>query len=148
MGKVIVAKDVVKRENKLLFNLTKRQIVCFLIAALVAMPVFLATKGFLGDFALYLAAFLGFPFLAAGFYRPKDGRPLEKVLLNFIEVKFKQPQVRYWQNDNIYNCIETLDKIEAVINNARKTEEVDGGCGDGEKAHQATRSIRRFTKGR
>ena len=48
MAYVPVPKDLTKVKSKFLFNLTKRQVVCFGLGALVGVPVFFLTKGIIG----------------------------------------------------------------------------------------------------
>ena len=36
----------------------------------------------------------------------KDGRPLEKILMNMIQVKFKRPGIRLYQTENFYAAIQ------------------------------------------
>ena len=48
MAYVPVPKDLTRVKSKFLFNLTKRQVVCFGLGALVGVPVFFLTKGGIG----------------------------------------------------------------------------------------------------
>ena len=48
MAYVPVPKDLTKVKSKFLFNLTKRQVICFGLGALVGVPVFFLTKGIIG----------------------------------------------------------------------------------------------------
>ena len=48
MAYVPVPKDLTKVKSKFLFNLTKRQVICFGLGALVCVPVFFLTKGIIG----------------------------------------------------------------------------------------------------
>ena len=48
MAYVPVPKDLTKVKSKFLFNLTKRQVVCFGLGALVGVPVFFLAKGIIG----------------------------------------------------------------------------------------------------
>ena len=45
---VTVPKDLTKIKSKMLFGLTKRQLVCFGSAALVGVPLFFLSKGSMG----------------------------------------------------------------------------------------------------
>mgnify|MGYP000382217383 CR=1 FL=1 len=45
MPYVPVPKDLTKVKTKLAFNLTKRQLICFSLAALVGLPVYFLTRG-------------------------------------------------------------------------------------------------------
>ena len=48
MAYVSVPKDLTKVKNKVAFNLTKRQIICFGLAAAVGLPFYFLTKGAIG----------------------------------------------------------------------------------------------------
>ena len=48
MTYVTVPKDLTKIKSKMLFGLTKRQLVCFGSAALVGVPLFFLSKGSMG----------------------------------------------------------------------------------------------------
>ncbi len=48
MAYVPVPKDLTKVKSKFLFNLTKRQVVCFGLGALAGLPLFFLTKDSLG----------------------------------------------------------------------------------------------------
>ena len=45
MAFVSVPKDLTKVKNKIIFNLTKRQLICFGIAAAVGVPFYFLTRG-------------------------------------------------------------------------------------------------------
>ena len=48
MAYVPVPKDLTRVKSKLVFNLTKRQIICFSLGALAGVPLFFLTKGAVG----------------------------------------------------------------------------------------------------
>ena len=54
MPYVPVPKDLTKVKTKLAFNLTKRQLICFSLAALVGLPVYFLTRGAIGNSAAVL----------------------------------------------------------------------------------------------
>ena len=49
MAYVNVPKDLTKIKSKVLFNLTKRQLICFGLAALMGVPLFFLLKGGIGN---------------------------------------------------------------------------------------------------
>lgn len=49
MAFVSVPKDLTKVKNKIIFNLTKRQLICFGIAAAVGVPFYFLTRGIIGS---------------------------------------------------------------------------------------------------
>ena len=48
MAYVTIPKDLSKVQSKVLFGLTKRQVICFGAAAIIGVPLFFLTKGALG----------------------------------------------------------------------------------------------------
>ena len=102
MAFVSVPKDLTKIKNKVVLNLTKRQLVCLVAAAAVGLPFYFLTKNYIGtsNAATGMVLFMLPAFLFAMY--EKDGMPLEKVLLNIINVKLKKPAVRRYETKNIY----------------------------------------------
>ena len=102
MAYVNVPNDLSKIKTKLAFNLTKRQLICFGAAAAVGVPLYLLTRGALGNSAallLMLAVMLP-AFLLAMYER--DGLPLEKVARNIIRARFLRSGPRPYRTENIY----------------------------------------------
>lgn len=54
MPYVPVPKDLTKVKTKLMFNLTKRQLICFSAAAVVGLPAYFLTRGTIGNTASVL----------------------------------------------------------------------------------------------
>ena len=91
---ISVPRDLTRVKSKVLFNLTKRQLICFAAAAVIGIPVFFLLKR-TGNVSL---ATLGMmivmlPLFFLGMYE-KDGQPLEKIAQHFIQAKIIRPQVR------------------------------------------------------
>lgn len=106
MAFVSVPKDLTKIKNKVVLNLTKRQIVCLAIAAAVGLPFYFLTRKYIGTSnAATGMVLLMLPAFLFAMYE-KDGMPLEKVLLNIINVKLKKPAVRRYEIKNIYEMEE------------------------------------------
>ena len=121
---VPVPKDLTRVKSKVAFNLTKRQLVCFGGGALVGIPTYVLTRGFLGnDTAVVLMIGLMLPFFLFGIYE-KDGQPLEKVLGHFIRARFLVPRIRPYRTENMYAALERQNKNEmeakAVANKSAK----------------------------
>ena len=106
MAFVSVPKDLTKIKNKVVLNLTKRQLVCLVAAAAVGLPFYFLTKNYIGtsNAATGMVLFMLPAFLFAMY--EKDGQPLEKALLNIINVKLKKPAVRRYETKNIYEMEE------------------------------------------
>ena len=94
MAYVNVPKDLAKIKSKVLFNLTKRQLICFGLAALMGVPLFFLLKGGIGTTAAAMVMIVvmlpGFLF---GVYE-KNGQPLEVVGRQIIESCFLRPKER------------------------------------------------------
>lgn len=121
MPYVPVPKDLTRVKTKVAFNLTKRQIICFGGGGLVGIPVYLFTKGSIGnDSAALLMIVLMLPFFAFGVYE-KDGLPLEKVLRNYVRATFLRSKVRPYRTDNSYAAIMRQIRKEEIRFENKKT---------------------------
>lgn len=102
---VSVPKDLNRVKTKVLFNLTKRQLICIAIAAAIGIPFYFLTRGALGTSnAATGMVILMLPAFLFAMYE-KDGMPLEKVLRNFFRVKILNPGIRPYQTENIYEVL-------------------------------------------
>lgn len=102
MAYVSVPNDLSKVKNKLAFNLTKRQLICFGIAAAVGVPTYIFTRSTIGNMgAMLLMIGLMLPCFMFAMYE-RDGQPLEKVLRNIIRWRFLWPRVRPYKTENFY----------------------------------------------
>ena len=106
MAYVPVPKDLTRVKTKFLFNLTKRQVVCFGLGALAGVPVFFLTKGALGvSLAAALMIIVMLPFFMFALYE-QHGQPLEVLLRHFIQARFVRPRTRVYETNNFYATIE------------------------------------------
>lgn len=113
---VPVPKDLTKVKSKFLFGLTKRQVVCFGIGALVGVPVFFLIKGALGtSFAAMIMIVIMLPFFLLAMYE-QHGQPLEVVLKHIIESRFKRPRVRIYETNNFYAAIDRDVRLKREVN--------------------------------
>jgi len=104
MAYVPVPKDLSKVKTKIIFNLTLRQIICFVLAAAVGVPFYFLTKGIIGvDVAATIMIVLMLPFFFLALYE-KDGQPLEKIIINYIRTK-QNPKVRPYVTENMYQYL-------------------------------------------
>jgi len=102
-----VPRDLSRVKSKIIFNLTKRQLLCFGAGALIGVPVFFLVKKSTGNVSLSAMTMmvLMLPmFFLAMFER--DGQPLEVIARHFIETKFIRPKIRPYQTDNYYRVLE------------------------------------------
>ena len=115
MAYVPVPKDLTKVKSKLLFNLTKRQLICFGGGALIGVPLFFLLRGSLGaSSAAILMVLSMMPLFVMGLYE-KNGRPLEKVLGDVIQTVFLRPKRRPYQTDNLYAALMRQEQMEKEV---------------------------------
>ena len=106
MAYVPVPKDLTRVKSKFLFNLTKRQVICFGLGALVGVPLFFLTKNAIGvSMAAALMIIVMLPFFMFAMYE-RHGQPLEVLMKHFIQARFIRPRIRVYQTENFYATIE------------------------------------------
>jgi len=104
MAYVSIPKDLTKVKTKIALNLTKRQLICFSVAAAVGIPTYLLTKGAIGNSAAVLLMIgLMLPFFFLAMFE-RDGQPAEKLLRNFIRAKL-WPGTRPYRTENLYKYL-------------------------------------------
>lgn len=102
MAYVSVPKDLTKVKNKLAFNLTKRQLICFGIGAAIGIPVFFLLRNVIGmSNAATIMVLVMLPAFMFAMYE-KDGMHLEDILMHVLNVKFFRPSVRTYETENYY----------------------------------------------
>lgn len=122
MPYVTVPKDFKNVKNKVILGMDKRQLILSCIGLVVCFALFWILKHVLGLGALYVIAVVFIPFVVAGWYKHRDGRPLEKVLSNYIKVRYKLPAYRPYTTDNIYSNINLIKQIREVIEDGHAAE--------------------------
>lgn len=106
MAFVPVPKDLNRVKTKVMFNLTKRQIVCFSIAAAVGVPVYFIAKPHIGiSSAAMLMVVLMLPFVFLAIYE-KDGQPAEKYIGHVVRSMILRDRVRPYRTSNPYAVIQ------------------------------------------
>lgn len=88
---ISVPRDLTKVKSKVMFNLTKRQLICFSVAALIGVPSFFLIK----QIASTSTAAIGMmvimmPFFFLAMYE-KNGQHLEVILGHLIEARTEFP---------------------------------------------------------
>ena len=112
---VSVPKDLDGIKTKVAFNLTKRQLICFSLAALTGVPLYFMTKDYLGTSAatlLMVGVMLPFFFLAM---YEKDGFPAEKILYFMVRQKILTPGIRPYRTENLYVKLEEIEKMKKEV---------------------------------
>lgn len=121
MAYVPVPKDLSKIKTKLAFNLTKRQLICFSVAAGIGIPAYLSTRTHIGNTpGLFLMIALMLPCFFFAMYE-RDGLPFEKVLRNFIRTRFLWPRMRPYKTENFYALLSGMEKEEKTVETKTKT---------------------------
>ena len=109
MAFVSVPKDLTKVKNKIIFNLTKRQLICFGIAAAVGLPFYFLSRGIIGSSnAATGMCLLMLPAFLFAMYERMD--PVRKGLKKYDHRKFIRPPVRKYQMENMYEKKYTVVK--------------------------------------
>ena len=102
MAFVSVPKDLTKVKNKVVLNLTKRQLIYLSAAAAIGLPFYFLTRELIGTTnAATGMVLLMLPAFLFAMYE-KDGLPLEKILWNIVTVKFLKPAIRRYEVENFY----------------------------------------------
>ena len=115
MPYVTVPKDVTKVKTKVLFNLTKRQLICFGGGLLIGVPLFFLTRGPLGNTtATMLMIFSMVPAFLLAMYE-RNGQHLELVLRNMIRSVFLRPKKRLYRTNNFYAVIDRQNKLDKEV---------------------------------
>ena len=115
MAYVPVPKDLNAVKTKVMFNLTKRQILCFGGGALIGVPLFFLLKGHIGSSAAALCMMLVMLpcFLLA--MDEKNGQPPEKLIRNIVQVCFLRPKQRPYRTNNFYDLLNRQDILDKEV---------------------------------
>lgn len=130
MAHVNITKDLTEVKSKVVFGLTRRQLIFFALAALVAVPTYFLTRNLLGnDVALILLIVTALPFFFFAMYE-KNGQPPEKLLKNYIRVRFLTQQARPYRTQNRFAALERQayfdEEVKQLVSNTEKTGAAQG----------------------
>ena len=115
MAYVPVPKDLNAVKTKVMFNLTKRQILCFGGGALIGVPLFFLLKGHIGSSAAALCMMLVMlPFFLLAMYE-KNGQPPGKLIRNIVQVCFLRPKQRPYRTNNFYDLLNRQDILDKEV---------------------------------
>ncbi|HKM34723.1 MAG TPA: PrgI family protein [Lachnospiraceae bacterium] len=115
MAYVPVPKDLSTVKTKVMFNLTKRQLICFSLALIVGLPFFFILKKSAGtSLATLVMIFVMLPFFMFAMYE-KHGQPLEVILKHYIEVRFLKPKQRPYKTDNFYAVLMRQSQLDKEV---------------------------------
>lgn len=101
MAYVTIPKDLTKVKSKVMFGLTKRQLICFGAAALIGVPLFFLLKTAVSSSAATLCMIVVMlPFFLLAMYE-RHGQPLEVIAGQMIQV---HPAERTAISDKQFLC--------------------------------------------
>ena len=124
MAYVTVPKDLTKVKSKVVFGLTKRQLICFGGALLVGVPLFFLIRGRVPTSAAALImVFAMLPGFLLALYE-KHGQPLEVVIQQMIQCCFIRPKERPYQTNNAYAALvrqyQMEQEVKAIVEKSRQ----------------------------
>ena len=115
MAYVTVPKDLTKVKSKVMFGLTKRQLVCFGAAALIGVPLFFLLRGTVNSStATVCMIVVMLPLFLLAMYE-KDGQPLEVIAGQIIQTVFLRPKERPYMTNNFYAAVERQNRVEKEV---------------------------------
>ena len=141
---ISVPRDLTKVKSKVMFNLTKRQLICFGLAALIGVPSFFLLKTAVKvNTAVMGMMVIMMPFFFLAMYE-KNGQPLEVILNHMIQAVFKRPKIRPYVTDNYYAALMRQAEAEKEVENiVRFSQKERSGK---QKVHHAGRTDQRRTE--
>ena len=133
---ISVPRDLTKVKSKVMFNLTKRQLICFGVAALIGVPSFFLLKNITRvNTAVMGMMVIMMPFFFLAMYE-RNGQPLEVILTHMIQTIFIRPKIRPYKTDNYYAALirqaDAERKVEEIVRASEK-EKSKGIYGNGNK---------------
>lgn len=143
MAYVPVPKDLNAVKTKVMFNLTKRQLICFGSGAAVGVPLFFLCKSFMNtSVAAIIMIIVMLPFMLMAMYE-KNGQPLEKIVRNIVQVCFLRPKQRPYKTNNFYSVLERQEKLDKeVYRIVRKAKAHEGGKEANRSRHRKSEKSR------
>ena len=112
---VTVHKDLANIKTKVLFGLTKRQIICFGAAALIGVPLFFLLRNTVSSSSATIWMVMAMlPFFLFAMYE-RNGQPLEVFLKYMVQTIFVRPKIRTYQTTNIYAEVERQEKLRKEV---------------------------------
>ena len=112
---ISVPRDLTKVKSKVMFNLTKRQLICFGLAALIGVPSFFLLKSVTAvNTAVMGMMVIMMPFFFLAMYE-KNGQPLEVILSHLIQAVFLRPKQRPYKTDNYYAALIRQSNAEKEV---------------------------------
>lgn len=123
---ISVPRDLTRVKTKIMFGLTKRQLICFSIAAVIGVPAFFLLKrsGNI-SFATMGMMIVMMPLFLLAMYE-RDGMPLEVIARHFIQAVFVRPKIRPYKTDNYYDILmrqyQAEKEVDSIVLQAKEEE--------------------------
>lgn len=112
---ISVPRDLTKVKSKVMFNLTKRQLICFGLGTLIGVPIFFMVKSVAsGSTAAMVMMIVMMPLFFFAMYE-KNEQPLEVFLGHFIEANITRPRVRPYKTNNYYAVLMKQVQLEKEV---------------------------------
>lgn len=107
-----IQKDFSNVRKKVAFGLSKRQLICFGLGAVVGIATYLFLKSKVSmDIAGVVMILMMLPFFVFGQYE-KDGMPLEFIVKNIVREKYLRPQIRVVKTEPlVVGIMQTADYV-------------------------------------
>ena len=142
MPYVPVPKDLTKVKTKVMFNLTKRQLICFSIGLAIGIPVYFWLRGPLGDSTAALMMILSMiPAFLFAMYE-KNGQHLEVILKNMINVLFLRPKKRPYKTNNFYAVIDRQNRLDKEVYMIVRQKTYKSGTESGKRRNRKSKQDR------
>ena len=144
---IAVPRDLTKVKSKVVFNLTKRQLICFSLAALIGVPSFFLFRHF-GSTSMATMGMMVImmPLFFFAMYE-KNGEPLEIIMIHFIQANFIRPKIRRYQTNNYYTVLmrqaDLEQEVESIVGKYKKD---DASTGKKKDSHAGASKQRRPEK--
>ena len=134
MAYVTIPKDLTKVKSKVLFGLTKRQLICF------GVPLFfLLRRTASNSAAAFCMIIVMLPFFLLAMYE-RHGQPLEVVAGQVIRCMFLRTKERPYQTNNFYAALERQaqaeKEVKAIVQKAKARAAGTAGGKTSGKAHR------------
>ena len=115
MAYVTVPKDLTHVKSKVLFGLTKRQLVCFGGALLTGGPLYFLARNYLSNSAAaLLMIFAMLPGLLFALFERHD-QPLEVVIQQMIQCCFLRPKERPYAYAALVRQYQMEQEVKAIV---------------------------------
>ena len=110
-----VYKDPKDIKQKFIGSFTKRQFICFSLAAVTGVPFYFMTRNTLGtDAAALLMMVIMLPFFFFAIYE-KEGVPAEKLLIQMINMTFIRAGIRDYKSTTKYDEEKRIEKMKKEV---------------------------------